>query len=118
MLQIIPVLLLSCSVDSVDPEAGGTVQRLMSQRDDLIQPGLSYINSSGLNTVNTLSLGGLQNLTHSHQIGCVINIENWSKWLLGYPVYYFKHGSFHTSKLQEVMVHRYSKHKHTGPEIY
>jgi hypothetical protein len=100
LVQIIPVLLLSCSVGSVDPEAGGAVQRLMSQRDDLIQHGLSYMNSSGLNTVNTLSLGGLQNLTHSHQIGCVLNIENWSKWLLGNPVYYFKYGSFHTSKLQ------------------
>ena len=98
IVQIIPVLLLSCSVVSVDPESGGTVQRLMSQRDNLIQPGLSFINSSSINTVNTLSLGGLQNMTHKHQIGCIINIENWSKWLPGYPVYYFKFGSFHTRK--------------------
>ena len=97
-LELSLVLLLSCSVGCVDPEAGGTVQRLMSQRDDLIQPGLSYMNTSGLSTMNTLSLGEIQNLTHSHQIGCVINIENWSKWLLGYPVYYFKYGGFHTSK--------------------
>ena len=76
--QIIPVLFLSCSVDSVDPDEGGTVQRLMSKRNDSIQPGLSYINSSSLNAVNTLSLGGLQNLTNKHQIGCIINIENWS----------------------------------------
>eukprot|EP00091_Calanus_sinicus_P017221 TRINITY_DN37103_c0_g1_i1.p1 TRINITY_DN37103_c0_g1~~TRINITY_DN37103_c0_g1_i1.p1 ORF type:complete len:134 (-),score=17.67 TRINITY_DN37103_c0_g1_i1:629-1030(-) len=94
LAQIIPVLLLSCLVCCVDPESGGVVQRLMSQRDDLIQPGLSYMNTSGLSTVNTLSLGRLQNLTHSYQIGCVINIENWSKWLLGYPVYYLQYGGF------------------------
>ena len=98
IFQFVPVFLLSCSVVSVDPESGGTVQRLMSQRDNLIQPGLSFINSSSINTVNTLSLGGLQNMTHKHQIGCIINIENWSKWLLGYPVYYFKYGAFQTSE--------------------
>ena len=27
-------------------------------------------------------------------MGCVINVENWTKWLLGDPVYYFKYGAF------------------------
>ena len=95
---LLQVLFLTCVVVTVDPETGGVVQRLMSRRDDLIQPGLSYINTSSINTVNTLSLTGLHNITHKHQIGCIINIENWSKWLLGYPVYYFKYGHFETSK--------------------
>ena len=96
---LLEVLFLTCVVVTVDPETGGVVQRLMSRRDDLIQPGLSYINTSSINTVNTLSLTGLHNITHKHQIGCIINIENWTKWNLGYPVYYFKYGKFETSKL-------------------
>ena len=96
---LLQVLFLTCVVVTVDPETGGVVQRLMSRRDDLIQPGLSYINTSSINTVNTLSLTGLHNITHKHQIGCIINIENWSKWNLGNPVYYFKYGRFETSKL-------------------
>ena len=28
------------------------------------------------------------------QVGCVINVENWTKWLLAEPVHYFKYGSF------------------------
>ena len=83
-MRILLLLLLEVLVLTVDPETGGVVQRLMSRRDDLIQPGLSYINTSSINTVNTLSLGGLQNITQKHQVGCIINIENWSKWLLGY----------------------------------
>jgi len=93
---LLQVLFLTCVVVTVDPETGGVVQRLMSRRDDLIQPGLSYINTSSINTVNTLSLTGLHNITHKHQIGCIINIENWSKWNLGNPVYYFKYGRFET----------------------
>jgi len=68
----------------------------MSRRADLIQPGLSYMNTSGLNTASTLSLAGIQQITQKHQIGCSINIENWAKWNMGYPVYYFKYGQFHT----------------------
>jgi len=97
VVQIIRLLLLSYLVSSVDPEGGGTVERLMSQRDDLIEAGLSYINSSSINTVSTLTLPRLTTITSSHQISCIINIENWSKWLLGYPVYYFKYGTFHTT---------------------
>ena len=96
---MVSLILLECSVHTVDPESGGTVQRLMSRRADLIQPGLSYMNTSGLNTASTLSLAGIQQITQKHQIGCSINIENWAKWNMGYPVYYFKYGQFHTSKL-------------------
>ena len=32
------------------------------------------------------------------KVGCVINVENWTKWLLGEPVYFFKYGSFLPSK--------------------
>ena len=100
---LLQVLFLTCVVMTVDPETGGVVQRLMSRRDDLIQPGLSYINTSSINTVNTLSLTGLHNITHKHQIGCIINIENWTKWNLGYPVYYFKYGKFETSKFGQYL---------------
>ena len=98
-VMLVSLILLECSVHTVDPESGGTVQRLMSRRADLIQPGLSYMNTSGLNTASTLSLAGIQQITQKHQIGCSINIENWAKWNMGYPVYYFKYGQFHTSKL-------------------
>ena len=60
------ILLLSCSVTSVDPEAGGTVQRLMSQQESLIQPGLSFINSSnlaGISRVSRVTLNDIHNVT-------------------------------------------------------
>ena len=96
---LIQVLLLSCSVVSVDPEANGLVQRLISQRNTLIQPGLSFINSSSFGTGSTVSLSNLRNITSRNQISCIINVENWSKWLLGDPVFYFKYGSFLPSKI-------------------
>ena len=94
---VFEILFLICVVVTVDPETGGVVQRLMSRRDDLIQPGLSFINTSSINTVNTLSLSQLHNTTHKHQVGCIINIENWQ--LLNYPVQYFEYYNFKTSKL-------------------
>ena len=96
---LIQVLFLSCSVVSVDPEANGLVQRLISQRNTLIQPGLSFINSSSFGTGSTVSLSNLRNITSRNQISCIINVENWSKWLLGDPVFYFKYGSFLPSKI-------------------
>ena len=41
---VVLLLLASWTVVCVDPESGGTVQRLMSQQENLIQSGLSYIN--------------------------------------------------------------------------
>ena len=96
---LIQVMLLSCSVVSVDPEANGLVQRLISQRNTLIQPGLSFMNSSSFGTGSTVSLSNLRNITSRNQISCIINVENWSKWLLGDPVFYFKYGSFLPSKI-------------------
>ena len=96
------ILLLSCSVTSVDPEAGGTVQRLMSQQESLIQPGLSFINSSnlaGISRVSRVTLDDIHNVTMaSSSISTTINLINWSRWLLGYPVYYFKYGHFKNGK--------------------
>ena len=96
------ILLLSCSVTSVDPEAGGTVQRLMSQQESLIQPGLSFINSSnlaGISRVSRVTLDDIHNVTMaSSSISTTINLVNWSRWLLGYPVYYFKYGHFKNGK--------------------
>ncbi len=47
---------------------------------------------------NSLSLEGLRNSTEGHEMRCIINIENWTQWLLGYPVFYFKHGYFQPGK--------------------
>jgi hypothetical protein len=59
-----------------------------------VQPGLSYITGDPT-MVGTLSLGSIVNMSASSQVSCIVNVENWSKWLLSYPVYYFKHGTFH-----------------------
>ena len=89
------VLMMSWSASSVDPESGGTVQRLVSQQDILIQPGLSFINNSNMASVSMISLGDIHNMTTSHhQLSCSINLVNWSRWLLGYPVHFFKYGHF------------------------
>jgi hypothetical protein len=93
-ISLIQVLLLSCSVVSVDPEASGLVQRLISQRNTLIQPGLSYVDSSIIGSGNTLSISHLRNISNRSEVSCIIIMENWSKWLLGNPVIYSKYGSF------------------------
>ena len=89
------VVVVLVPATGVDPESGGTVQRLLSQQQSLIQPGLSFINSSSLGGVTRASLGDIRNLTQSAAtVSATINIVNWSRWLLGYPVYYFKYGHF------------------------
>ena len=94
-LELSILLLLSCVVTSVDPETGGTVQKLVSQQEFLIQPGLSFINGSNNAGVSIVTLQNIQNTTMSQStVSCTINIVNWSKWLLGYPVYYFRYGHF------------------------
>ena len=47
-------------ITGVDPESGGTVQRLLAQQESLIQPGLSFINSSGLGGVTRCSVGDIE----------------------------------------------------------
>ena len=84
----------------VDPESGGTVQRLMSQQQHLIQSGLSFINSTNNNGIRRVSLDDIHNVTMSQStVSCTINIVNWSRWLLGYPVYYFRYGHFKNGEL-------------------
>jgi hypothetical protein len=45
---LVVVLVAACSLAAVgvDPESGGLVQRLFAQKAELVQPGLSYTNSS------------------------------------------------------------------------
>ena len=94
------VVVVLVPATGVDPESGGTVQRLLSQQQSLIQPGLSFINSSSLGGVTRASLGDIRNLTQSAAtVSATINIVNWSRWLLGYPVYYFKYGHFQDGKI-------------------
>ena len=93
------VVVVLVPATGVDPESGGTVQRLLSQQQSLIQPGLSFINSSGLSSVTRSSVAEIHNNTASRSsVSATINIVNWSRWLLGYPVYYFKYGNFKHGK--------------------
>ena len=89
-LPLFPLILLLYPSACIDPQAGALVQKLLSQRDLLVQPGLSFINNS--NNINRFDVG------HS-RVSCTISIENWSRWLLGYPVYYLDYGHWHNSKL-------------------
>ena len=99
------VLMLSWGASSIDPETGGTVQRLLSQQETLIQPGLSFINSSNMASVSMMSLNDIHNTTTSHHIlSCSINIVNWSRWLLGYPVHFFKYGHFKQGKRKIIFI--------------
>ena len=97
--MICVILMTSWTVSSVDPQSGGTVQRLQSQQDQLIQPGLSFINNSNMASITMMNIRDIHNLTTSqHVLSASINIVNWSRWLLGYPVYYFKYGHFKPGK--------------------
>ena len=88
-LNMVYLFMLSSNTLSVEPEKTGLVQKLISQRNSLIQAGLSYTG-----TGNTRNMTELRNITTSTEVSCIINIENWSKWLLGNPVSYSKYGSF------------------------
>ena len=95
MIILLILLILKCSVISVDPESGGTVQRLQSQQSTLIQRGLSYIDDTKHYQVRMKSLADIQNETQSDaQISCTMNIVNWSRWMMNQPIYYFNYGSF------------------------
>jgi len=85
--------LVSPSTMEGGPSSSGLVKRLIGQREELVQPGLSYINSSSP-LLTPMALSEVRNLSCSSQVTCVINIENWSKWLLDDPVYYIKYGAF------------------------
>ncbi|XP_023328862.1 tereporin-Ca1 [Eurytemora carolleeae] len=95
MILLIGFSLMLCEVKSVNP-AEGLVNRLMTQREALIQDGLSYFNSSSRHPspTSTISLDSVRNVSNGHQVRCILNVENWTRWLLGYQVFYFKHGTF------------------------
>ena len=105
MIILLVLLILKWSVISVDPESGGTVQRLTSQQSTLIQRGLSYIDDTKHYQVRMKSLADIQNETQSDaQISCTMNIVNWSRWMMNQPIYFFKYGSF--EKGERILVNR------------
>ena len=97
-MMLLVICILLCTVVCVDPESGGTVQKLLSQRENLIQPGLSFTNITNGKSVSSLSLLELQSISSLSQVSCTISIENWSKWLLANPVYYLQYGKWSQSK--------------------
>ena len=100
MRQILLLIWMTSSVNGIDPESGGTVQRLMSQQNSLIQPGLSFIDDSNFYHVRTKNLFEIHNSTMSKsQVSCCINIVNWSKWLLDNPSTFYKYGHNENGKL-------------------
>ena len=62
------------------------VNRLLQDRDILIQDGLSYFNGTTLEDVKRHDDG--------HEVRCIMSIENWSKWMLSFPVVYTQYGDF------------------------
>jgi hypothetical protein len=62
------------------------VDRLLTDRDVLIQDGLSYFNGTTIRDVAAENEG--------HEVRCIISIENWSKWMLSFPVTYTLYGDF------------------------
>jgi len=93
-MTLLLIFIFLCTVVCVDPESGGTVQKLLSQRENLIQPGLSFTNITNGKSVSSLSLLELQSISSLSQVSCTISIENWSKWLLANPVYYLQYGKW------------------------
>lgn len=62
------------------------VHRLLSDRNVLIQDGLSYFNDTTLTDVRGRGDG--------HGVRCIISVENWSRWMLSFPVVYTHYGGF------------------------
>ena len=54
-------------VVGVEPESGGLVQRLILRREELVQPGLSYTNSSTM-SLHTMGLEEVKGLATSSQV--------------------------------------------------
>ena len=79
LLLLVPVA-ISSNYDT------SMVDRLLSDRDVLIQDGLSYFNGTTLKDVAGEDQG--------HEVRCIISIENWSRWMLSFPVTYTHYGDF------------------------
>ena len=84
---------------SFDINGSSLVKRLISQRRTLIQPGLSFLDNSGQFSVESLSMENLKNISRMFEVSCIINVENWSRWLLASPLVYSEYGSFVPSKV-------------------
>ena len=63
------------------------VHRLLSDRDILIQDGLSYFNGTRLKDLRQKKPPGVE-------VRCLISIENWSEWMLSFPVTFTQYGGF------------------------
>lgn len=62
------------------------VHRLLTDRDILIQDGLSYFNGTNIRDI--------RHRNDNHEVRCIISIENWSRWMLAFPVVYTHYGDF------------------------
>ena len=66
--------ILMCSSSASSNYDTSMVHRLMTDRDILIEDGLSYFNGTTLTDV--------QRSNDGHEVRCIISVENWSKWML------------------------------------
>ncbi|XP_040575684.1 conoporin-Cn1 [Lepeophtheirus salmonis] len=62
------------------------VNRLFADRKDYIDDGLSLFNGT--------TVKNILNNTDGHEVRCLVSIENWTKWILSYPVVYQHYGHF------------------------
>ena len=83
------LLLVNCGTVSSTYDTS-MVHRLLTDRNFLIEEGLSYFNGTRLKDVRKHSDG--------HEIRCIISIENWTKWMLTFPVVYNLYGDFQFGK--------------------
>ena len=95
MKLLVIFLTIISLTQSVNPE-GSLVNKLMSQRDTLMQEGLSFFNGT------TVKIE--QEKKTRHDIRCLVNIDNWTKWLLGYPTYYTKYGVFQNGEFSFILL--------------
>lgn len=85
-LFILAYGVIMCSSTASTNYDTSMVHRLMSDRDILIEDGLSYFNGTTLQDV--------QRHNEGHEVRCIISVENWSKWMLSFPVVYTQYGHF------------------------
>ena len=83
---IVAFFMLESSHQATSSYDTSMVHRLMSDRDILIEDGLSYFNGTTLKDVMKHDEG--------HEVRCIISVENWSKWMLSFPVVYTQYGDF------------------------
>ena len=67
LLHLLGLLVLVTHSDTVNPLEGGMAQRLLSQREELLQPGLSYV-SGELGQPTEMNLDTVVNISLSSQV--------------------------------------------------